>query len=126
MINQDIITVNEHEIFWKHQVETQKYRFFKVEEKQEILSIITFFRFAGKTCFWGFYLTAAGMQNKWSNWINSELGAIHIAKDVLDMEILYCETLRSNQVVLNLHKRSGFAESVDQTSEGCVLMEKLL
>ena len=122
MVNKNIISFSEHEYFWETQVVSKKYRIFKCNFSGETVSVITFFNFLDNSCFWGFYLTKSGLLNKWGNWINSELKAISTAKS-FGHKKLFCETLATNTVVVELHKRCGFKLSEKQENPKLILME---
>ena len=123
MKNSKIISQEEHNEFWAKKIETEEYRLFKLIDDNQAKAILTFFDFHEFSCHWGFYLTTDGQADRWRTLIKTELSALKIARH-LDITTLYCETQKANKVVINLHKKIGFIETVDQPQYDIVKLKR--
>lgn len=113
MINQHIISPEEHDDWWNRVSRDDSVEILIIEEKGIPLGVLTFYDIIlSETAWWGFYLTDKGgaEADTFKVWVNLEEIAIVYAFENLRVKTLKCETRASNQRVLLLHQRFMFKE----------------
>lgn len=112
MLTQHEIGPSEHEAWFQRKMADPLFRQLLSEHAGKPVSVQAFFNISpAKTAWWAFYFTDAVPDDiaiMLRIWKGVELAGLTYAFDVLGIETLYCEVLRSNSAVLNWHKRFGF------------------
>lgn len=113
MLTQHEIGRAEHEAWFTRKLDDPGFRQMITERDGQAMAVQAYFDIQPRqSAWWAFYFTPAvpddmaAMMKIWK-WV--ELSGIAYAFEVMGLETLYCEVLRSNGGVLNWHKRFGFA-----------------
>lgn len=112
MLTQHEIGRAEHEAWFTRKLEDPGFRQMITERDNTPVAVQAYFDIRPEdSAWWAFYFTPAvpddmaAMMKIWK-WV--ELSGIIYAFEVMGLQTLYCEVLRSNAGVLNWHKRFGF------------------
>lgn len=112
MLTQHEIGRSEHQTWFERQMANPHFRQLLSEEGGSPVSVQAFFDIRpGHSAWWAFYFTEAvphDMAAMLRIWKGVELAGLAYAFEVLGLETLYCEVLRSNSGVSQWHKRFGF------------------
>lgn len=112
MLTQHEIESSEHQAWFQRKLTDPKFRQMLSEEDGMAVAVQAFFDIQpGQSAWWAFYFTdavPADMATMLRIWKGVELAGLAYAFDVLGLETLYCEVLRSNSGVSQWHKRFGF------------------
>jgi RimJ/RimL family protein N-acetyltransferase len=112
MLTQHEIGRSEHEAWFLRQLADPMFRQMLSLEGGIPVSVQAFFDIQpGRSAWWAFYFTDAvpdDMTAMMRIWKGVELAGLAYAFEVLGLQILYCEVLRSNSGVSQWHKRFGF------------------
>lgn len=112
MLTNHEISRTEHEVWFKRKMADPLFRQLTSEHNGKPVSIQAFFNIKpGCSAWWAFYFTDAvpdDMTAMMRIWKGVELAGLTYAFEVLQLETLYCEVLRSNYGVYQWHKRFGF------------------
>lgn len=112
MLTSHEIGRDEHEAWFTRKMDDPGFRQMISEQDDAAMAVQAYFSIRPEeSAWWAFYFTTAvpddmaAMMRIWK-WV--ELGGIAYAFEVMNLQALYCEVLRSNAGVLNWHKRFGF------------------
>lgn len=112
MLTQHEINPVEHQVWFECKMADPLFRQMLSEEDGTAVSVQAFFDIRpNQSAWWAFYFTAAvpdDMASMLRIWKGVELAGLAYAFEVLELETLYCEVLRSNRGVSQWHKRFGF------------------
>ncbi len=112
MLTQHEINPAEHQVWFECKMADPLFRQMLSEEDGTAVSVQAFFDIQpNQSAWWAFYFTAAvpdDMASMLRIWKGVELAGLAYAFEVLELETLYCEVLRSNRGVSQWHKRFGF------------------
>lgn len=112
MLTQHEIGRSEHQAWFKRKLTDPLFRQLLSEEGGTQVSVQAFFDIQpGHSAWWAFYFTDAvpnDMATMLRIWKGVELAGLAYAFEVLGLQTLYCEVLRSNSGVSQWHKRFGF------------------
>ncbi len=112
MLTQHEIGRTEHETWFQRKQADPLFRQMLSEEGGIPVSVQAFFDIQpGHSAWWGFYFTDTvpdDMVAMLRIWKGVELAGLAYAFEVLELQTLYCEVLRSNNAVSQWHKRFGF------------------
>lgn len=112
MLTQHEINPVEHQVWFECKMADPLFRQMLSEEDGTAVSVQAFFGIRpNQSAWWAFYFTAAvpdDMASMLRIWKGVELAGLAYAFEVLELETLYCEVLRSNRGVSQWHKRFGF------------------
>lgn len=112
MLTQHEINPVEHQVWFECKMADPLFRQMLSEEDGTAVSVQAFFDIRpNQSAWWAFYFTAAvpdDMASMLRIWKGVELAGLAYAFEVLELESLYCEVLRSNRGVSQWHKRFGF------------------
>lgn len=112
MLTQHEISPAEHQAWFERKMADPLFRQMLSEEDGTPVSVQAFFDIQpNQSAWWAFYFTAAvpdDMAAMLRIWKGVELAGLAYAFEVLELQALYCEVLRSNQGVSQWHKRFGF------------------
>lgn len=115
MLTQHEISPSEHQAWFESKMVDQLFRQMLSEEDGTAVSVQAFFNIQPhQSAWWAFYFTTAvpdDMAAMLRVWKGVELAGLTYAFEVLELETLYCEVLRSNRGVSQWHKRFGFVPS---------------
>jgi UDP-4-amino-4,6-dideoxy-N-acetyl-beta-L-altrosamine N-acetyltransferase len=112
MLTQHEIGRSEHEAWFSCKLADPLFRQMLSLEDGTPVSVQAFFDIKpGHSAWWAFYFTDAvpdDMATMLRIWKGVELAGLAYAFEVLGLQTLYCEVLRSNSAVSQWHKRFGF------------------
>lgn len=112
MLTQHEISRAEHETWFQRKLVDPLFRQMLSEEGGIPVSVQAFFDIqSGHSAWWAFYFTDAvpdDMVAMLRIWKGVELAGLVYAFEVLGLQTLYCEVLRSNSGVTQWHQRFGF------------------
>jgi len=112
MLTQHQITKDEHATWWARKMADPSFRMMLLEEDNVVKAVQIFFDIhEDKSAWWAFYFTPHAPEDMGPMlkfWKSTELSGLSYAFDILGLDRLICEVLRSNPGVLNWHKRFGF------------------
>lgn len=112
MLTQHEIGRDEHQTWFERKMADPLFRQMLSEDGGTPVSVQAFFDILpGRSAWWAFYFTDAvphDMTAMLRIWKGVELAGLAYAFEVLGLETLYCEVLRSNSGVCQWHKRFGF------------------
>jgi FkbH-like protein len=115
MLSSHCITKGEHDSWWGSTMEREDRRILIVLKNNIPLGVITIYGYKGekKSAWWGFYIdnkSVPSSSDRLEVWLALEDLVIVYARDVLKVSELFCESMKSNEVILAMHKRFGFSE----------------
>lgn len=112
MLTQHEINPVKHQVWFECKMADPLFRQMLSEEDGTAVSVQAFFDIRpNQSAWWAFYFTAAvpdDMASMLRIWKGVELAGLAYAFEVLELDTLYCEVLRSNRGVSQWHKRFGF------------------
>lgn len=107
MLNPHLISWDEHNNWWESIKDDNQKTILILSKQKADVAVINFFSKNDAT-YWGFYLTHDSPVAVWETLIQVEKFTLRFSKYILKLDVLYCETLQSNEIVWSLHKRVGF------------------
>lgn len=120
MLSSEVISPEIHDSWWNNTLKNPERQILIFERENKPLGVITIYAWNSqeKTAWWGFYLNSSALSNneKITVWLALEQAVIAYAENTLSIYELYCESLRKNILVWQLHKRCGFIE-IDTPTE---------
>ncbi|TRD15435.1 hypothetical protein [Palleronia caenipelagi] len=121
MLTQEVISLEDHKIWWAKKMQDSAYNLHILEQDGTPIAVQAFFDIKPEiAAWWAFYFTPHVSDNlleMMKVWRQVELSGLAYAFDVLSVDVLYCEVLRSNKGVLDWHKRFGFGIADGSISE---------
>lgn len=121
MLTDHLISEAEHTAWWQRAAQQQDLIRLIVEQGEQAVAYVNFYQInrQKRQAWWGFYIDNAGVasaQARLALLSAIEQLVLDYAEHSLDLVELYCESLRSNEVVLAMHRRAGF-ETCDAPSD---------
>jgi UDP-4-amino-4,6-dideoxy-N-acetyl-beta-L-altrosamine N-acetyltransferase len=121
------IDLEAHRLWWPLAMRDPARRMLILEDREIPVAVVVFLDVRqGISAKWGCYTAPRQEITKAKSltaWVTCQVAAIAYAFDVLHLEILYCETLKTHTPVLRLSDRVGF-ETIDEKPP--FILKKLL
>lgn len=112
MLTSHTISSEEHDSWWDRKMDDPTFRMMLLEEDGVAKAVQIYFDIQeSNSAWWAFYFTPAAPEDMGPMlrfWKFNELAGLSMAFDLLKVDRVLIEVLRSNSGVLNWHKRFGF------------------
>lgn len=114
MLTDHLISKDEHSAWWDKTMKMEQRQILIFCRDDRPVGVVTIYAWDRQqaTAWWGFYLDNSNLSQpeKTVIWLELEQQLLDYAGATLGLYELYCETLRTNQFVWQLHQKYGFEE----------------
>jgi UDP-4-amino-4,6-dideoxy-N-acetyl-beta-L-altrosamine N-acetyltransferase len=101
MFTNEEISLEQHLSFVNSLTDSQDKLYFKVQWKNQSIGVIDYYDINQTSAFWGFYLNPSLIGSAWGIYL--EYIVLEYAFEILQLDELYCESLKSNSSVIKIH-----------------------